>query len=402
MTNPRFLEQLEDRIAALERHARLHHHIERGCDTTSEPIMPDEQPPADKPLGETHKLCPYCGNHIKWGALGPKEYHDCKPIFVKDKPQVIDATGGTVKIIDTKVKDPMEIDPTQWAQACNKMGLQPVGYGDKPPVAQPGPSWDGSRKSRTVCTVSSLGEITIEPTATNLELHTVLGVTLKGEYELRKVRNDLRNQLAEAIKQRDDLKAKLAEANGVLKIERGAHEDACKQLAEAERERSNEHANMTDDLAEVINERDQLKAVLAKAVAERDAAFASRTLHRSDAAGLSDEISTLKEALRIAEEQVKRARKMQLTWMRDALECKEVLRSAEAKVDALSVNSSHMRAKIDILGIENEKLKEFHACFTDGDFRNGFTFAPPGDHWSDMPAKQAHDKWLVARGSDAG
>lgn len=53
----------------------------------------EKDKPTDTPpvLGEeTHKLCPYCGTHVLWGRLGPKEYHDCKPIFVKptDTPPV--------------------------------------------------------------------------------------------------------------------------------------------------------------------------------------------------------------------------------------------------------------------------------------------------------------------------
>lgn len=95
----------EKRIAELERRMEIiyaqheGHSHKLGIAETSGPTdvaapsvptwalaLKHTKPQPESSRGAEGKDCPVCGKSILWGSLGPREYHDCKPIIVSDKP----------------------------------------------------------------------------------------------------------------------------------------------------------------------------------------------------------------------------------------------------------------------------------------------------------------------------
>lgn len=202
MTNPRFLEQLEDRIAALE-HA-FNYLAERFNGTlpgTRE--LPDVGVPVAQPDPYAHlKECLANGGEVVGYHGSDKQFH-----FRMESHMPF-----TLPVEDYSISKPAPVKE------------------DKPPVAQPGKD-DGAE---VVWTDAALVEA----------LRSFI------EQDLGRPRN-VRAPVGTVIA-----------AYNIIKEER---DDLRKKLAEVERERSNEHANMTDDLAEVMNERDELRKQLSEA-----------------------------------------------------------------------------------------------------------------------------------------
>lgn len=412
MTNPRFLEQLEDRIAALE-HA-FNYLAERFNGTlpgTRE--LPDVGVPVAQPDPYAHlKECLANGGEI----------------------EVFDGTFGTWS--------PRSIVDYGHQACCYRISKPAPVKEDKPPVAQPGKD-DGAEVVWTdAALVEALRSFIEQDLGRPRNVRAPVGTVIAAYNIIKEERDDLRKKLAEAERERDAWEEKALSPNGNASAEHYARAEAKthSQLVDA----NNEIIRLRDDLAKAVAERDaakemeeyHLKSVSDLAhqmvykgnsvswiYAKKDAyahaldlawkALAScghsadgKTPLETAIGNLGKENATLKEALRSAEESLR-----DMTLMRDNANkiWKEYLGKLEAAEKELEIvkdgreayrsGIDKMHVRLDNMEVENSRLFAFWECFRLSDLHERVLIL--NGSGSVVGGTLVADKWVAAKDGNA-